>query len=142
MERVVIAAILIGLAVVIAVVMERRRTDTPLSIRRGAVPTRVRPADVGLDDGPAIIVFTEASCQSCQAAIRLVRGPAGADVPVADIEYGQDRDIHETYGIDTVPTTVVVSADGTVAGGWTGKVDPGDLAIALAEVLDEGDSEG
>ncbi len=136
MERVVIAAVLVVLAVVVAVVVDRRRTVTPLSIQRGAVPTRVRPADVGLPDAPAIVVFTEATCQSCQAAIRLVRGPAGAELPVADIEYGQDRHTHETYGIDTVPTTVVVHADGTVAGGWTGKVDPGDLAIALAAVVD------
>lgn len=135
MERLVIAGVLVVLAVGVALVLERRRAHTPFSVRRGAVPTRVRPSDVGLGDGPAIIVFTEATCHSCQAAIGLVRGPAGADVAVAEVEYGQRRSVHEQFGIDTVPTTVVVHPDGVVAAGWTGKVDPGELTLALAEVL-------
>lgn len=134
MERLVIAGALVVVALIVAWVLERRRDDTPFSVRRGEVPTRVRPSDVGLADGPAIVVFTEASCQSCQSAIRLVRGPAGAEFPVADVEYGQDTALHQKFGIDTVPTTVVVDADGVVVGGWTGKVDPGELAAALAAV--------
>lgn len=139
MDRLLIAVVLIAVAVTIAFVFERRRTDTPFSARRGAVPTRVRPVDVGLDDAPAIVVFTEASCQSCQAAIQLVRGPAGADFPVADVEYGADRALHDRYGIDTVPTTVAVHRDGNVAGGWTGKVDPAELTQALAEIVRNAD---
>jgi hypothetical protein len=135
MDRLVIAAVLVAVAVVVALVLERRRVDQPFSARRGAVPTRVRPEDVGLDAGPAIIVFTEASCNSCQAAIGLVRGPAGAELPVAEVEYGASRALHERFAIDTVPTTVVVAGDGVVVGGWTGKVDPGELALSLAEVL-------
>lgn len=135
MERLLIAAVLVIVAVVIAVVLERRRTDVPFTVLRGSVPTRVRPQDVGLEAGPAIVVFTEASCNSCQAAIRLVRGPAGADLPVVDVEYGESKQLHDRFGIDTVPTTVVVGDDGVVSAGWTGKVDPGDLAVALADVL-------
>ncbi|MDG2111026.1 MAG: hypothetical protein P8N02_00240 [Actinomycetota bacterium] len=133
-----IAAVLVVVAVVVAMVLERRRAEVPFTVRRGAVPSRVRPEDVGLEAGPSIVVFTEASCNSCQSAIRLVRGPAGADLPVADVEFGEAKGLHEQFGIDTVPTTVVVHHDGVVAAGWTGKIDPGDLALALAEVLGQG----
>ena len=131
MDRLIIAAVLVALAVVVAYILDRRRPDAPFSVLRGAVPTRVRPQDVGLEPAPAIVVFTEASCQSCQGAIQVVRGPAGAGLPVADIEFGVDRSLHERYEIDTVPATVVVDADGVVHGGWTGKVDVGELAQAL-----------
>lgn len=135
MERLLIAAVLAVVAVLVAFVMERRRVEQPFTVRRSSVPTRVRPSDVGLEDGPAIVVFTEASCNSCQAVIRLVRGPAGAELPVADVEFGQAKDLHKRFEIDTVPTTLVVHGDGVVAGGWTGTIDPGELTMAIAEVL-------
>ena len=39
------------------------------------------------------------------------------------------------FEIDTVPTTVVVDHEGSVISGWTGRVDVGELAAALAEIV-------
>ncbi len=135
MDRLIVAVVLVVLSVAAAVVINRRQAGAPFTIRHGAVPSRVRPEDVGLPAGAAIVIFTEATCRSCQQALALVKGPAGAELPVAEIEYGQQRPLHDQYGIDTVPTTVVVDAEGVVVGGWTGSVDPGLLAAALAEVV-------
>ena len=65
----------------------------------------------------------------------LLRGPAGANVAVAEVEYGENLDLHRKYGIDTVPTTVLVEGDGNVVEGWTGKIEVGALARALALVV-------
>lgn len=54
---------------------------------------------------------------------------------VAEVEYGENLDLHRKYGIDTVPTTVLVEGDGNVVEGWTGKIEVGALARALALVV-------
>jgi thioredoxin-like negative regulator of GroEL len=56
-------------------------------------------------------------------------------VAVAEVEYGENPELHRKYGIDTVPTTVLVEGDGNVVEGWTGKIEVGELARALALVV-------
>jgi thioredoxin-like negative regulator of GroEL len=56
-------------------------------------------------------------------------------VVVAEVEYGENSELHRRYGIDTVPTTVLVEGDGNVVEGWTGKIEVGELARALALVV-------
>ena len=135
MTRLFIAAALAALVTLVARCVDRRRTPHPLAVRRGALPTQVPAKEVGLGDGPAIIIFTESSCRSCQDAIRLIRGPAGAGISVADIEYGAQPKLHKRVGIDTVPTTVVVDDKGSVVAGWTGRIDLRELTVALAQVV-------
>jgi hypothetical protein len=135
MTRLFIAAALAALVTLVTRLVDRRRTPHPLAVRRGALPTQVPAKEVGLGDGPAIITFTESSCRSCQDAIRLIRGPAGAGISVADIEYGAQPELHKQFGIDTVPTTVVVDEKGGVVAGWTGRVDLSELTLALAQVV-------
>ena len=136
MERLVIAAVLVGIAVVVAVVLERRRTASVTMVPRSELPAAVDLAAVGLDGGPAIVVFSEETCRTCATALGVVRGPAGAGLPVAEVPFGTQRDVHRELAIDTVPTTVVVSADGNVVDGWIGRIDLTELALALAEALD------
>ena len=88
MSRLLIAVAIAAAVSLVAALLKRGNAAQVVSVRRNALPTRVPAIEVGLDAGPAIIVFTESSCNSCQTAVRLVRGPAGAGIPVADIEYG------------------------------------------------------
>ena len=67
--------------------------------------------------------------------MRLIRGPAGAGLPVADIEYGADQELHRKFDIDTVPTTVIVDEQGTVVAGWVGRIDLSEFTNALAKVV-------
>ena len=135
MSRFLIAVAIAAAVSLVAALLKRGNAAQVVSVRRNALPTRVPAIEVGLDAGPAIIVFTESSCNSCQTAVRLVRGPAGAGIPVADIEYGAEPALHKKFVIDTVPTTLVVDGEGNVLAGWTGRVDLGEFTSALAEVV-------
>ncbi len=134
MTRLLIAVAIAGGVSLVAALFRRSNASQVVSVRRNALPTRVPATEVGLDPGPAIIVFTESTCDSCQTAVRLVRGPAGAGMPVADIEYAAEPGLHKKFAIDTVPTTLVVDNEGNVLAGWTGRVDLGEFTTALAEI--------
>ena len=114
---------------------ESKQFDTSIAVRRNSLPTRVPGSEVGLGATAAIVVFTENSCHSCQDVVRLIRGPAGAGLPVADIEYGADQELHRKFDIDTVPTTVIVDEQGTVVAGWVGRIDLSEFTNALAKVV-------
>jgi hypothetical protein len=136
-DRLLIVVVLVVGAVVVAWFIEQRRSASPISVKLGRIPTRVMPSDCALGPDPAIIVFTEASCRSCAGAIEMVRGQAGCGLPVAVVEYGATKELHAHYEIDTVPTTVVVSGDGTVVGGWAGSLDEVQVAEAAQTALGE-----
>ena len=74
--------------------LNRTSSTTSIAVRRNSLPTRVPASEVGLAADVAIVVFTEKSCHSCQDVVRLIRGPAGAGLPVADIEYGTSPELH------------------------------------------------
>ncbi len=135
MSRLLIAAAIAATVSLIAALLKRNSSSQLISVRRNALPTRVPASEVGLDVGPAIIAFTESSCDSCQEVVRLIRGPAGAGIPVADVEFGAEPALHRRFEIDTVPTTLVVDSEGSVIAGWVGRVDLGEFAAALAEIV-------
>lgn len=138
MSRLLIAVAIAAGVSLVAILANRNASSQLISVRRNALPTRVPATEVGLDAGPAIIVFTESTCDSCQEVIRLIRGPAGAGIAVADVEFGAEPALHRRFGIDTVPTTLVVDREGSVVSGWTGRVDVGEFAAALAEIVQSG----
>ena len=86
MVRLLIALTLILISVSIALIVERRKVENPFSVKRNQLPTLVPPQDFGLEPEAAIIVFTESTCRSCSAVVALLRGPAGANVAVAEVE--------------------------------------------------------
>ena len=135
MERLAIAAVLVVIAMAVAFVAQRRRNAAAGSVAHSTVPASVDLASMGIDPGPAIVVFTEETCRTCAAAIDVVRGPAGASLPVAEVPFASERELHRRHGIDTVPTTVVADAEGQVVDGWIGRVDMSGLAAALAHVV-------
>lgn len=137
-DRLILAAAIAVVAVAVAVVLERRRGPAPMTVRRGAVPSRVDLAAVDAPARPAVVLFTEATCATCAAAREIATAAAGA-WSVIEVEYGERTDVHRAHGIDTVPTTVVVDGDGVVVAGWTGRLDAGLVAAAVAAVTRPGD---
>ena len=135
MTRLLIAAGLGLAAVLIGMLLRRSGPPPPISVRRNQLPTRVSLTELGADSVPTLVIFTESSCQSCREAEGVIRGPAGAELPVLEYEYGESAEVHKKFAIDTVPTTLVVGADGTVVAGWLGRIDLGEFASALAQVV-------
>ena len=135
MERLLIAVALVVVAVAAASLAQRRRAGSATAVPRSELPAAVDLASVGLPDGPALVVFTEETCRTCAAALAVVKGPAGAGLPVAEVPFGAERELHRRHRIDTVPTTVVTDADGQVIDGWVGSVDLSEPTAALAQVV-------
>lgn len=135
MERLVIAVLLVAAAIAVASLAQRRRSASATAVPRSELPAAVDLAAVGLQGGPALVVFTEETCRTCAAALAVVKGPAGAGIPVAEVPFGAKRELHRQHRIDTVPTTVVTDAGGEVIDGWVGSVDLSELAAALAQIV-------
>ena len=134
MERLAIAAVLVAIALAVAFVAQRRSGAAASGVPHSSVPASVDLGSLGIDAGPAIVVFTEETCRTCAAALEAVRGSAGTDLTVAEVPFGTERELHRRHGIDTVPTTAVVDAEGHVVDGWIGRVDVSGLVAALAQV--------
>ncbi len=141
MDRLLLAAAIMVATVGVATFMRYRSTrQLAVSARmavtatNGHIPSAIAVTELetcGLAP-PAgatafIVVFTEATCRTCAAALQTASGPLGAGLAVIEVEYTAQRDLQKRLRIDTVPTTVVVTGDGAVLAGWSGKIDEVEL---------------
>ena len=139
MERILVAVGLAVVALVVAAVVRRRqRPDAP--VRTGyAVPDQVDRADFVRPDAPWLVaVFTSATCGTCQGVWERAQPLASDAVALQELEYGADRGLHDRYGIEAVPTTLVIDARGVVASSFIGPVTATDLWAAVAEAREPG----
>ncbi len=131
MDRLIILIALIALAVVAALILQRRRPDPP------SAPSYRAPRQLDRDDftGPAapslIVVFASETCDTCPAVWELVSALASETVAVQQVTVQADPGLHERYRIDGVPTTVVAAADGVVINAFFGAVAADDLIDAV-----------
>ncbi len=133
-ERLVIAAVLVALAVVVAVVLDRRRPDAPAQAR-WAVPVQLDRADFVRPDAPWLVtVFTSATCDSCARVVAKASPLESPEVAVQEVEVGADPGLHRRYGIDAVPCLVVADAEGVVRASFVGPPSATDLWATVAEV--------
>jgi hypothetical protein len=133
--RLVLAAGLVVVAGVVAWWLGRSAAATRRSpIRTSSpVPHQVDRADFPRPDAPwLVVVFTSRTCGTCRAAAGHVAAVAGPRVATAEISFEDRRDLHERYGIDAVPVTVVADGRGVVRTSFQGPIDPEALAAALA----------
>ena len=96
--------------------------------RRRAAPVHP-PVDVtGLLAGPGIVIFTRKDCSNCEQALAVV-GSQG--VPVREVRLEEEPEVAQLAGVEGVPLTVVVAADGTAAAPLAGRLRPGTLQRAV-----------
>ena len=79
--------------------------------RRGVGQGRVRAAPFG--PGPAVVVFTSASCGDCAPVLEMVAAAAGKRL-VREVRFEDQPDLFDRAGVGAVPLTMVVAADGRV----------------------------
>jgi hypothetical protein len=140
-ERVVVALVLISLAVVVAVVLERRKPAPPTQPKRWEVPTQLDRDDFDGRDHPWLVaVFTSSTCDSCEKVLPKARVLASPAVAVTEIPYQSRKDLHARYGVDVVPTLVVADEEGVVRASFVGVPTATDLWAAVAEARVPGSS--
>jgi len=140
MERLLIAAALVVVAVAVAFVLERRRPAPPTQAR-WAVPTQLDRSDFAGADHPWLVaVFTSSTCESCARATAKAAVLASAQVAYQEVRYQSERDLHERYRIDAVPCIVVADEAGVVRATFIGVPTATDLWAAVAEAREPGSS--
>lgn len=136
MERLLLAVLLIGIAVVVAAVLQRRKPAPPAATQ-WHVPVQLDRNDFNRPDAPWFVaVFTSSTCDACAGvwskAQHLDAGPDGP-VTVQQLEAVEDAELHRRYGIDAVPLVLIADADGVVQRHFVGPVTATDLWAAVAE---------
>ncbi len=139
MERIALAVVLALVALAVAALLQRRqRPATP--VRTGyAVPDQLDRTDFARPEAPWLVaVFTSATCDTCRGVWERAQPLESDVVAVQELEYQAERDLHQRYAIEAVPSTLVVDADGVVRKSFLGPVTATDLWAAVAEAREPG----
>jgi hypothetical protein len=133
-------AVILALAVaLLAVWLQRRRPGARPVVDRHHVPTVVDRADFARPTADwLVVVFTSATCGTCAATWEVARQLESTAVATQEVEVGAEPGLHERYGIDAVPTTVVCGGDGSVVRSFLGPVSATHLWAAVAEAREPG----
>ena len=136
-ERLVIAVLVVAVAALVAVMLERRRPQAPTQ-GRWTAPTQLDRADFERPTVPWLVaVFTSAACQTCAQAMAKAQALASDEVAVQEVEVKARPDLHRRYAIDAVPITVVADSEGVVRRSFVGPATATDLWAGVAEVRGE-----
>lgn len=134
MERALLAGALVGVAVVLAWFLRRRRPQAPTGQVRHRVPGQLDRDDFEARDRPwLVVVFSSATCRSCEEAVAKAEVVAGPEVGFQEVSYQVRRDLHERYAVDVVPMVLVVDGDGVVQASFVGVPTATDLWAAVAD---------
>ena len=132
--------VIVGVVVVIALLanlwQRKRQVDAPT---QGAseVPSQIDRSDFVRPDAPWIVLaFTSATCQTCSDIERKARVLETNSVAIQILEYTAERELHERYKIDAVPTVLMADVNGVVQANFLGPVSATDLWAALARARD------
>lgn len=140
MTRLLVAAGLVAVAVLVAFVLRRRRPSAPTQARFAA-PAQLDRGDFARPDAPWLVaVFSSSTCHSCADMVRKVRVLESDQVAVDDVEVTARPEVHRRYEIEAVPITVVADATGVVQAAFVGPATATDLWAAVAEVRQPGSS--
>lgn len=134
----ILAAGLIVVAVVVAAILNRRRPEPPTQ-DRVAIPAQLDRADFPGAEAPwLLVVWTSATCDSCARATAKAALLESSQVAYVEIPWQERRDLHDRYGIDTVPLIVLADAEGVVQVSFVGTPNFTDLVGAVAEAREPG----
>ena len=140
MIQALVVVALVGVAAVIAVVVQRR--TTPAEPQQGPsweVPVQVERADFERPDAPWLVaVFTSSTCLACQGTWSKAEILGSDAVAVQRLDAIDDKPVHQRYNIDAVPMILVVDDTGAVRRSFIGEPTATDLWAALAELREPG----
>ena len=136
MTRVLIAVGLVVAAIVLALIVERRRPSPPTQ-PTWAVPSQLDRDDFDRADAPwLVVVFTSATCTTCAGVWAKVRPLETSEVAVQEVEAVARADLHRRYGVDAVPMLLVADREGVVRGSLVGPASAEEIWSAVSDVRD------
>ena len=134
MTRVLLAVVLVGLAVLVASLVQRRR-PVPRSAPTFAVPDALDRDGFERPDAPWLVaVFTSLTCDTCALVSEKARALESDAVVVQELEAKRDRVVHDRYGVDAVPLLVIADETGAVRAHFFGPVSAADMWSTLADL--------
>lgn len=111
-ERLLVLSVILLVAVLVALWVATRPRVLTARLRRGRAPG-VTPSG-----RPLVLAFTSADCAACHAAQRPalaeLAARLGDRVEIREVDVLTEREIARTFGIFSVPSTVVLDAEGQV----------------------------
>jgi hypothetical protein len=141
MDRLSVALVLVGIAVVVALLLQRRKPAPP-SGQNWNIPVQLDRSDFARPDAAWLVaVFTSSTCETCSGvAAKAAALDAGGSGPVAvqTIEAAAEAELHRRYGIDAVPLVLIADSEGVVVKHFLGPVTATDLWAAVAEAREPG----
>ena len=134
--RIGVGAALLIVALIVAVLLERRRKATSGPIRDTyPTPRQLYRADFPQPRAPWLVaLFSSRTCDSCAVMREKVLALASSEVAVCDIEFSERRELHERYSISGVPMVLIADAEGVVRQSFVGPVSATDLWAAVAGI--------
>ena len=140
MQQILTALAVVAVAVVIGLVLRRRRVVQAPTQPAVVVPAQLDRADFAAPTPWLVAVFSSATCNSCADVVRKAKVLASPEVTVIDVEYSASKALHRKYDIQAVPIVAIVDPDGVVQAGFAGPVTATDLWAAVAEARHPGTS--
>lgn len=138
-----LALILGAVACLVALVASRRRVrwrgvlaspDIPSTLDRAAF---VR-AGLDVSGKPWLVaVLTDGNCRTCGSALDRLSPVAGPTVAVVEVDADHHTELHDAYGVDAVPLTLVADGEGAVQAWILGPPTAGDIA-SVSRLVAEG----
>ncbi|MGA0117873.1 MAG: thioredoxin domain-containing protein [Ilumatobacteraceae bacterium] len=138
MTQVLLVGLAMAAAIVVSIVLRKRRPDAPT---QGSfhMPTQLDRGDFVSPESPWLVaVFTSSTCNTCADVATKASVLASRDVAVQRIDYIENPDLHRRYNIDAVPALVIADSRGVVRNGFLGPVKAQDLWAAVAECREPG----
>ena len=129
-----LALILGAVACLVALVAARRRgrwrgvlaaPDIPAIVDRGAFE---RAGIGGAGKAWLVATLTDRTCRSCASTLERLSPLAGPAVDVVEVDAGRHPELHDSYGVDAVPFTLVADTGGAVQAWILGPPTAADIA--------------
>lgn len=115
-------------------ILSTRRRDAPTQSTHES-PTQLDRTDFFQPTTPwLVVVFTSATCRTCADMEAKAKVLASELVAVHISEFSTQRDLHERYKIEAVPTLLLVDSQGVVRQSFVGPVTATDLWASLARM--------
>jgi hypothetical protein len=135
--RVVVAVALFAVLAALAWWFERRRRHDPPTQTPGVPPAQLDRGDFARPDASWLVVlFTSSTCDSCAGLYEKAVTLESDDVAVTEVEYFSHPELHERYGVDAAPMTLIADAAGVVRGSFLGAFAAPELWNEVARLRD------